>query len=149
MKLVHMIYHHTNSGFCRVHYKIKNPQNQWVYYCLMEDSTKEIKLYRCGVAPYYEPDYPIAFDFNVFFDLPKENDVTSLKIKKYLLENKLNWEDEPMKELLKKVLAKLNELDLTIDWDSAEMSGKINMVTFTQIIGDFETELKEKLNEVD
>jgi hypothetical protein len=55
--MIQMKYAYTDKGFCRVHYKYKNKQGEWVMYCLMEDHDT-VKMYRCSMDG--EPDYVVV-----------------------------------------------------------------------------------------
>jgi hypothetical protein len=45
--MIKMEYTYTEAGFCRVHYRYQNTQNEWVQYCIMEDRNA-VKMYRCS-----------------------------------------------------------------------------------------------------
>jgi hypothetical protein len=67
-------YDFTEPGFCQVHFKIKNKNNQYIYYCLMEDGT-QVRMYRTSGPPWNEADYPVKFKEGVDleFETPPDN----------------------------------------------------------------------------
>lgn len=60
-------YNYTDSGFCRVNFKVENDSGQTINYCLMEDGC-DVKMYRTTGGDWDEPEYPVKLKPGVVID---------------------------------------------------------------------------------
>jgi len=81
MNLITFEYHYTESGFCRVHYKITVNRNTY-YYCIMDDGYDNnmlTDLFRCSRDG--EPDRKVSFPNSIlYFEEPEDEYGKSLLI---------------------------------------------------------------------
>jgi hypothetical protein len=68
-----------DQGYCRVLYRSKNDSGQWLYYCIQQEYRNSCVLYRCSLAPYYEPMYPVTFKDNIWLAIEKPQGETELE----------------------------------------------------------------------
>lgn len=75
--------HSIDNGFCRVNYIGVNQSNQKVYYCLQDEGTDDIHLYRSSDD--LEPSHICHAEAHIF-EVPTGNSTIEISVRSRLLQ---------------------------------------------------------------
>jgi hypothetical protein len=85
MSVLIMLYDYTESGYCRVHFKVQNLSGAWIKYCIMEESIGDFYLYR--TSPDGEPEYRCKLDAQ--FELSPGGEEIDLGVNEWILKHNM------------------------------------------------------------